>query len=66
MSKFFHWIRYKKYIILVSILFFPTCEEETISENIPNKLISSFLNTEVNKDNIYNFKIQEVKDWYRK
>jgi len=30
------------------------------------KLISPFLNAEVNKDNVYNFQIQEVKDWYRK
>jgi len=24
------------------------------------------VNAEVNKDNVYNFQIQEVKDWYRK
>ena len=129
MSKFFHWIRYKKYILLVIILFFPTCEEEDFvnETNIPKKyldsnfvynqnsqidkndwkliefvndtndglqvqyrekygseiivycrvifynekthtykLISPFLNAEVNKDNVYNFQIQEVMDWYRK
>jgi len=43
MNKFFDWMRYKKYILLVIILFFPACEEEDfINEiNIPKKYLDS-------------------------
>ncbi len=62
MNKFFDWMRYKKYILLVIILFFPTCEEEDFIKeiNIPKKYLDS--NFVYNQ----NSQINKNEDGYRK
>lgn len=47
MNKFFNWMRYKKYILLVSILFFPTCEKEEFKEfhNQNKQFITNYAST---------------------